>query len=111
MKEKIRIVVSGVGNRALPKDLGSSNWFGWINLISKSEGFDLVAAHDPSNESLKRVIERGYLDPRDTYTALEQMLSQVSCDAILVTNPAEYHACTVQKAIENNLHIIIEKPW
>lgn len=111
MKEKIRIVVSGVGNRALPKDPVGSNWFGWINLISKSDEFDLVAAHDPLDESLKRVVERGYLDPRDTYTDLDEMLSHVSCDAILITNPAEYHACTVQKAIENNLHILIEKPF
>jgi len=111
MGEKIRIVVSGIGNRALPKDPDRSNWFGWIDLISKSGRFDLVAAHDPSEESLKRIVERGYLDQGDIYADLDRMLLNTDCDAILVSNPAEYHAGTMEKAIENDLHILVEKPF
>lgn len=111
MGEKIRVVVSGVGNRALPKDPDRSNWLGWIDLISKSERFELAAAHDTAIESLKRVVERGYLDQKNTYTDLDQMLLKTHCDAILVSNPAKYHAVTIQKAVEHKLHIVVEKPF
>ncbi|MBW1740216.1 MAG: Gfo/Idh/MocA family oxidoreductase [Deltaproteobacteria bacterium] len=111
MREKVRIVVSGVGNRALPKVPARSNWSGWVDLISKSEGFELSAVHDPSVESLKRIVERGYIEQKDTYTDLDQMLSNTQCDAILVSSPAEYHARTMQKALDHNLHIIVEKPF
>lgn len=111
MEEKIRIAVSGVGNRALPKNPDQSNWLGWIDLISKTEGFEVVAIHDTSRESLKRVIERGYLDEVNTFTDLDQMLAKTRCDAVLVSNPVEYHAVTIQKAVEHNLHILVEKPF
>ena len=111
MTKTIKMVVSGVGNRALPKDPDRSNWYGWIDLISKSEGFELVAAHDPSDESLKRVIDRGYLGHRDVYTDLTEMLTNSNCDAILISNPAEFHAETLQKAVDRGLHILVEKPF
>jgi predicted dehydrogenase len=111
MSSEIRVAVSGIGNRALPKDSERSNWAGWIELISKSKEFELVAAHDPSSEAIKRVVDRGYLGVKHVYTDLDRMLSNTVCDAILVANPAEYHAITIQKAIENSLHIIVEKPF
>ena len=111
MKKKIKVVVSGVGNRALPKDPDRADWYGWIELISKSDGFELVALHDPSDISLKRAIDRGYVAPKDAYTDLDQMLTSTSCDAILVSNPAKHHAVTIQKALEHNLHILVEKPF
>ena len=111
MTKTIKMVVSGVGNRALPKDPDRSNWYGWIDLISKSEGFELVAAHDPSDESLKRVIDSGYLGHRDVYTDLTEMLTNSNCDAILISNPAEFHAETLQKAVDRGLHILVEKPF
>ncbi|MHA1936580.1 MAG: Gfo/Idh/MocA family protein [Candidatus Thorarchaeota archaeon] len=111
MKKKIRVVVSGVGNRALPKDPDRADWDGWIDLISKSDGFELVAIHDPSDTSLRRATERGYLEHKDAYTDLDQMLSNTACDAILVSNPAQHHAVSIQKALEYNLHILVEKPF
>ncbi len=109
--KKLKIMISGIGNRALPKRPEGSNWLGWVELIRRSEQFELVAAHDISEDARKRIVERGYLAETQTYGDLDQMLEEVQCDAILVSNPAEYHADTVAKAVRKGLHILIEKPF
>lgn len=111
MNAKIRIVVSGIGNRALPKKPENSNWLGWVELIRTSENFQLVAANDVSEDSIKRIIDRGYLRPTQTYLDIDAMLREVSCDAILISNPANYHGATIRKALDFNLHLLIEKPF
>jgi predicted dehydrogenase len=110
MKSKIDIVISGVGNRALPKNPEKSNWLGWLDLIRQSSHFRLAAAHDVSDESLHRLTSRGYLPPEHTYRDLSQMLDEVQSDAILVSNPAEHHAATIKQALSHRLHLLIEKP-
>jgi predicted dehydrogenase len=110
MQTPIKIVVSGIGNRALPKNPENSNWLGWVELIKRSPDFHLVAAHDMSPEARRRIWERGYLTPEQTFADLGQMLRQVQCDAILVCNPAEHHALTIKQALDHDLHMLIEKP-
>jgi predicted dehydrogenase len=111
MKKRIRIVLSGIGNRALPKNPDNSNWLGWVEQIIRSECFQLVAAHDISEVSLKRIIDGGYLKNSQTYKDLDLMLSEVSCDAILISNPAEYHGITMRKALDHDLDVLVEKPF
>lgn len=111
MKRPLKIAISGIGNRALPKDPHTSNWYGWAELISKSGDFRLVAAHDTDDNALKRIVERGYLKAGQAYHSLEKMLKAVDCDAILVSNPARYHAQTIREALEHNLHVLVEKPF
>lgn len=109
--EKLKIMISGIGNRALPKKPEGSNWLGWLELIRRSEQFDLVAAHDISEDARKRIVERGYLTEAQTYGNLDQMIEAVQCDAIMVSNPAEYHADTIVRAIQKGIHILVEKPF
>jgi len=111
MEKKLKIAVSGIGNRALPKSAEGSSWFGWIELINRSVFFELVAAHDPSEHAINRIVERGYLDSSNTFRDLSLMLSEVDCDALLVSNPADHHADTVAVALENDLHVLVEKPF
>jgi predicted dehydrogenase len=111
MTRKLRIALSGIGNRALPKNPANSNWIGWIELIKNTGLFELVAAHDVSEDSKKRIVERGYLKAEQTYTDLDDMLDNVSCDALLVANPAEYHAQTIRKALDHDLNLLVEKPF
>ena len=110
MSEKLRIALSGIGNRALPKNPQASNWLGWVELINRSEDFQLVAAQDVSDQARARIIERGFLKPKDAYKDLDVMLERVSCDAILICNPVEHHAQTIRKAIKYGLNILVEKP-
>lgn len=111
MADTIKIVVSGIGNRALPKNLDNTNWHGWVELIKRSKNFELVGAHDISEDSIKRITEREYLDNSQTYTDLDKMLDEVSSEAILVANPAENHEETIKKALDHDLHVLVEKPF
>lgn len=109
--EKLRIVLAGVGNRSLPKVIDQSNWLGWVELIKRSEKFELVAAHDVSEEAIGRIVHRGYLRKEQTYLDLHLMLKNIPADAILIANPIEYHSQTVKTALEADLHILVEKPF
>ncbi len=111
MDKKIRIIISGIGNRALPKNVNNSYWLGWVELIKRSKKFQLIAAHDVSEESIKRIVERGYLKPEYTYQNIDMMLSEVSCDAMLICNPAKFHGKTIRKALDYDLHVLVEKPF
>lgn len=110
MRNPVKIVLSGIGNRALPKNPEKSNWMGWVELIKRSPDFELVGAHDVNPEAIQRLTERGYLDSGQTYQDLDEMLRRVESDAILIANPAEYHAATIKQAIGRHLHVLVEKP-
>ena len=38
------------------------------------------------------------------------MLSETECEAIIISNPAEFHYETINKALNDNLNILVEKP-
>lgn len=107
----IRVVVSGIGNRALPKDPERSNWLGWVELMRRSPEFEVVGAHDPADVSRCRMIERGVLPAEKVFADLGEMLVAVEADAMLVASPAEYHAGAVRAALEAGLHVLVEKPY
>ncbi len=110
MNGKIRVALTGIGNRALPKDPDRSNWFGWVDLIDKSGKYELVATHDPAQEARNRIISRGYIGEEKTFAGLEDMLKSVDADVLLVTCPAEFHAPALEMAIKYGLHMLVEKP-
>lgn len=111
MDKKIKIVLSGVGNRALPKVPETSNWIGWIELIRQSNQFELVAAHDPQESSLKRLLDRNILKSNQVYIDLDEMLMNSNAQAILITNPVQFHYSTIKKSLDKSLHILTEKPF
>lgn len=111
MQTKLNIVLSGIGNRSLPKDPNRSNWLGWAELIKRSSNFQLVGAHDVSEDARRRIVERGYLSAGQTFGDLDAMLKETDCDAMLISNPAEFHAETITKAARRGIHILVEKPF
>ena len=86
-------------------------WIGWVEQIVRSNYFQLVGVHDPSEESIKRFLKRGYLKEKQVYRDFSLMLKEVSCEAILISNPADFHAETVRMAAEYDLHMLVEKPF
>jgi len=111
MKEKVRILLSGVGNRALPKDPAKSNWMGWVEQILRSGDFTLAAAHDLQDTTLNRLLEKGILGEGEVFCDFDKMLSEVEAGAILICSPAESHASAIRKALGKNLHVLVEKPF
>lgn len=109
--KKIRIAISGIGNRAFPKNPSNSNWLGWVGQILKSGNFELAAAHDISRDSLDRVAKSGLIPGLNLFTDIDVMFKRTELEAILVCNPAAYHAETITKAADRRLHVLVEKPF
>jgi len=105
---KLRIAITGLGNRALPKDPDSSNWDGWVKQIQNHPGYELIAAHDPVEKNI---------DCRQ-YEHLSHMLFVESVDVLLVCSPIRYHDSGILAAL-NSLRergsrptgLIVEKPF
>jgi len=111
MQKIISIAISGVGNRALPKNQNKTNWIGWINQIKKSNKFNLVAAHDISMKPLNKLVEKKFLKPNKIYTNFNKMLENEKLDAILISNPVKFHYYCIKKSLEKKLYILVEKPF
>ena len=110
MKKKISIAISGIGNRALPKDKNKAFWNGWVYQIKKSNKYNLVAAHDISNKQLKRLVEKKLLNSNQIYNDFNKMLKNEKLDALLICSPSKFHYEYIKKSLNNNLHVLVEKP-
>ena len=110
MKRKISIAISGIGNRALPKNKKKAFWSGWLTQINKSNKYNLVAVHDISNRQLKRVVNSKLLNSHQVYNNFDKLLKKEKLDAILICNPARFHYEYIRKSLKNNLHVLVEKP-
>ena len=110
MTKKISIAISGIGNRALPKDKNKAFWSGWVHQIKKSNKNNLVAAHDISNKQLKILVDRKLLTPSQIYNNFDKMLKNEKLDALLICSPSKFHYEYIKKSLNNNLHVLVEKP-
>jgi len=108
---QVRIILLGIGNRALPKKPEGSNFAGWVEQIASCPQTLLVAAQDPSTEARTRMAERGHLPPDRIFADAATMLAGVEADAMLVCTPGESHAAGAQLAIDAGLHLLMEKPF
>ena len=107
---KIKIAISGVGNRTLPKDVKSPMW-GWLEQVKCSEFFELVGVHDVAESALQRAVKRGYVAATQTFTDLDELYNQTQCQALIVANPVSSHAQSIQWALDRNIHLLVEKPF
>ena len=46
-----------------------------------------------------------------TYSKFEKMLSKEKLDAVFLATPTKFHADHIMLALENNLHVFVEKPF
>ncbi len=107
---KLRIALTGIGNRALPKNPEGSNFLGWAGQVARREDAELVAAHDPDEGARARMAERGLLPKEAIYSDLSDMLGRTEADALLVCTPAAFHAPAIEAAAQAGLHVLVEKP-
>ena len=108
--KKIPIAISGVGNRALPKDKRRTFWKGWIKQIKDSRKFNLISAHDVSTKKLKKLVDDKLLKQDQIYENFEKMIENEKLDAVLICNPAKFHFEYIKKALSKNLYVLVEKP-
>jgi scyllo-inositol 2-dehydrogenase (NADP+) len=76
------------------------------SLIRKVDGLELTAVYDVTEERRKHAEARGL----QTYSNLDQFLSDAPLDVVLIAAPTQYHYSIALKALEYGKHLIIEKP-
>jgi predicted dehydrogenase len=111
MKDRLRVLVCGVGNRAFPKDPAGSIFRGWVETVRQSPHFELVAAQDVTPENLNRLARAGVLPQERLFKDLKRALTEVASDVALVCPISEAHAAYVLEAIAFGRHALVEKPF
>ncbi|HQF41633.1 MAG TPA: Gfo/Idh/MocA family oxidoreductase [Ignavibacteriaceae bacterium] len=69
----------------------------------------IVAAVEPAIENYEEN-KKNFPEIR-FYTSFEELISNETIDFVDITSPPEFHFDLIKKGIENNLHIICEKPF
>lgn len=96
----LRVIQVGIGG------FGSS----WAEIARKAEGVVLAAVVDPSP------VARGWahvtlgLSDDQVFTSLDDALSAVKCDAVLVITPPVTHHAVASQALLAGKHVLVEKP-
>ena len=89
--------------------IGSFGW-SWAKIVKASEYWEAVAYVDLDEERLKNAATEYNMPKSRCYTDLDEALSKVEADAVLVVVPPEAHAEVGIKALEAELHVLVEKP-
>ncbi|WP_078393813.1 Gfo/Idh/MocA family protein [Shouchella patagoniensis] len=98
-REKVRVIQVGVGG------FGQS----WLELMVGYEEVEVVAAVDQLEANLKNVTEL-YGSSISTFTDLSEAIKQTKADIVFIITPPVTHAPLAKQAIENGLHVVMEKP-
>ena len=99
--KKIKIVITGIGNRALPKN-NKNYWHGWIKQIKSSKKFILLAAHDIAERSLKKILKKRLLKKNKIYKNFVRMLEKEKPEAVLISSPAKSHFKYIEISLKYN---------
>ena len=73
-------------------------------MVAGAPGVELAAVVDPDPEA------RRYVEATPGYGVLEEALSGVECDAVLVASPPGSHHAVARAALEAGKHVLCEKP-
>jgi predicted dehydrogenase len=73
-------------------------------VVAGAPGVGLAAVVDPDPEA------RRYVEATPGYGVLEEALTAVECDAVLVASPPRTHHVVAKAALEAGKHVLCEKP-
>jgi predicted dehydrogenase len=97
---KIRVGMIGTG--------GISHWHG--RQLLELEDAQIAAIADTSEQSRSKFIESFQLDGVPQYDDYKAMLANVSLDAVVICSPHTLHYSQATDALNQGLHVLIEKP-
>lgn len=73
--------------------------------LEKSADCNFTAAFDINSSLLTNLP-----DDVQTFSSAEQLLLSDACDAVIISTPTQFHQDLAILALENNKHVIVEKP-
>lgn len=91
--------------------VGVSGWgWSWAGIAKRSEDWDVVAYVDIDKQNLKEASAYYGVPESKCFTGLEEAIKEVDADGILAAVPPGSHSAVTIKALENGLHVLVEKP-
>lgn len=94
-----RCILTGLGGRGRH----------WLAQLQKRDDVEVVAGIEPSEANEQIAIEKG-MAPDRIYPSLEDALRHVEADFVLDVTPPKIHHLIAEKAFQNGLHVLGEKP-
>jgi predicted dehydrogenase len=82
----------------------------WVDQLLKRDDIEIVAYVEPAAQIAEQAIEQFNLDRRSVFDTLDDAVSSVSADFVCDVTPPGVHHVIAQKAFDNGLHLLQEKP-
>jgi predicted dehydrogenase len=96
-----RVIVAGAGVRG--RD--------WMSELRAAPAFELAACVDPCEEALRKSATMHKLPPAQCFPKLEEALSAVPSDAVIVATSADCHTEACRTALMKGRAVLVEKPF
>jgi predicted dehydrogenase len=82
----------------------------WLDIIAQHPDFASAACVDTSEAALQEIRALPGQEHGRFFARLEDALSQVQADAVLITSPSFLHAAHALQALDAGLAVMVEKP-
>lgn len=99
MNDKIRTGIVGAGFIA--------PWH--ANAIARIPNVEITCVCDYSSSTAQSLA--GMFGVKNVYTDIDEMLASGKCDAVHILTPPNAHFEGAKKALQNGLHVLVEKPF
>lgn len=76
-----------------------------------SADWEVVGLVDISDDALAQGRAETGLSQAACFRSLEEALEKVSCDAVVISTPPQFHAAQVETALRHGRHVFVEKPF
>ncbi|MGD2245584.1 MAG: Gfo/Idh/MocA family oxidoreductase [Candidatus Aminicenantes bacterium] len=96
--DKLRVGIIGFGRRGILH----------AALVNMNPAAEIAAVYDPDEILLNHMEQLGL--GACFYHDLNQMYEKANLDAVFICSPTNTHLPHIQRAVENNLHIFVERP-
>jgi predicted dehydrogenase len=91
--------------------VGIGGWGrGWAELVQTTPGVELAAVVDPNPTAQLHACEVLGLPTKLCYQSVEDALTNVPCETVLVVSPPHTHFQIAKLALEAEKHVLLEKP-
>lgn len=96
----MRVIAAGLGS------FGKS----WAQIVRDGEHTELVAVVEPGAENRAWALSTLGIAGELAFGTIDEALSAVECDAVLVVTPPETHLAVAAAALRAGKHVLVEKP-
>src|SRR3954451_6442261 len=96
----MHVIAAGLGN------FGKS----WSQIVRDGGNTELVGVVEPHTDNRAWGIANLGLPEERIFPTIEEALTGVECDAVLVVTPPETHLAVAAAALRAGKHVLVEKP-